>query len=345
MKLAGSPPSNASAQVRVLQSVIWSKGTNPYVRLLAESLPDGVSPLEFSWHRAIFGQYDILHMHWPEHLIRSQTSPLKSLVKTVLASALVARLRLTREPIVRTLHNLEPHEKWSKTSQRLGRRLDAMTTAWIAMDPIDATSVDGPVYVIPHGDYAPIFGSYPEIAPHEGLIVNFGHIRRYKGLEHLVDVVRDAQPYSQIRLRIVGPSDDAVLVESLVQSSIREPWLDVDPRLLSDEELATSIRSAELVVLPYEHLYNSGAAMLALTLSRPILLPETPMSTRLKAEVGDQWVHLYCGALSSRHLLDTLAVVRGRQKDSHPDLRMRNWSLLGREFASVYHERLAAPRR
>ncbi|MER2224998.1 MAG: hypothetical protein ABS976_25745, partial [Rhodococcus sp. (in: high G+C Gram-positive bacteria)] len=47
------------------------KTTNPYVVQLADSIRTcGASVRYFSWQTALFGSYDILHIHWPEVMIR-----------------------------------------------------------------------------------------------------------------------------------------------------------------------------------------------------------------------------------------------------------------------------------
>ncbi|GAA1510651.1 hypothetical protein GCM10009761_10960 [Agromyces terreus] len=240
------------------------------------------------------------------------------------------------------MHNVEPHETGSKLSRWLTHQFDEMTTAWITMDPVETNLYDRPVYVVPHGDYEPIYGSGPAVTVDEGLVICFGHIRRYKGLERLVSVVRTARSEYPLRLTIAGPPDDPELTRSLRKLSRIESWFDLDARRLSDEDLARSICSAELVVLPYEHLYNSGAAMLALTLSRPILLPATSMSRRLRAEVGSNWVHLYNQSLQSEDILSALRSIRDSLSDSVPDLQLRSWTLLGEQFATIYRDCLAS---
>jgi len=90
----------------VLQSVPEPKPTtNPYVVQLIRSLREaGVDVRAFSWRAALTSRYDVFHVHWPEILARGNT-PLRTLARQVALLALLIRLRVTRTPIVRTLHN------------------------------------------------------------------------------------------------------------------------------------------------------------------------------------------------------------------------------------------------
>ena len=81
--------------------------TNPYIVMLREALEGtpGVRVLTFSWRTALTADYDVFHVHWPDILASGQ-SPLKTLARQALLALLLLRLRLTRTPVVRTLHNL-----------------------------------------------------------------------------------------------------------------------------------------------------------------------------------------------------------------------------------------------
>src|SRR4051794_31037997 len=66
----------------------------------------GVEVQTFSWRRALRGGYSVFHVHWPEILV-SGRSRSKKLVRQCLFVLFLLRLRLTRTPLVRTMHNLD----------------------------------------------------------------------------------------------------------------------------------------------------------------------------------------------------------------------------------------------
>ena len=118
--------------VRVLQSFpVPTHTTNPYVTQLAECLeatPD-VELVHFSWRSALTSSYKVFHVHWPEAVIRDARLS-RAVVRHALFVGLLVRLRVARTPVVRTLHNLRPHEDTSFFTQRLLLRiLDRLTVA------------------------------------------------------------------------------------------------------------------------------------------------------------------------------------------------------------------------
>src|SRR3712207_1619825 len=64
---------------------------NPFIGLLLDSMPADVDVRGFTWRRALLGQYDVLHLHWPEQLLRGATKARSSL-KSVLFFLLLLRL-------------------------------------------------------------------------------------------------------------------------------------------------------------------------------------------------------------------------------------------------------------
>src|SRR4051794_22672058 len=103
------------------------KTTNPYIIQLIDSLDDLVDVELFSWRTAIFGRYDVLHVHWPEIFTRA-SSRQKTWARLGLTMALQARLAVTRTALVRTAHDERPHESASRAEGAVLRRWDSLTT-------------------------------------------------------------------------------------------------------------------------------------------------------------------------------------------------------------------------
>jgi hypothetical protein len=73
------------------------------------------------------------------------------------------------------------------------------------------------------------------------------------------------------------------------------------------ERLPGVVAACDLVALPYDELLNSGAALLALSFNRPILVPDRGAMADLRSAVGAEWVKLMPGALTCEVLADSLA--------------------------------------
>jgi beta-1,4-mannosyltransferase len=325
--------------MRVLQSFTEGRSTtNPYLVQLVMALRPRTVVFGFSWRRVLLGRYDILHLHWPERLCRG-TTPARSLARRMLLRAVLLRLRLGRIAVVRTLHNESPHEEVADAEAVLLRRLDALTAVWIALNPATtrppSARPGSPIVMIPHGDYRAWFERMPRPAPTPGRLVFAGLIRPYKGVEALIDAFT-ALPDDSLTLRIIGEPASPDLADAIRESSDLDERISHEFRYLADAELAEEIGRAELVVLPYRKMHNSGAALLALSLERPVLVPANEVTEWLAREVGRGWVETFAGPLSPDVLAGAISRVRETARSDRPDLSERSWPAIAERHREAY---------
>ena len=310
--------------------------SNPYNSLLMNSLSaePGVTVRPFLWRTALLGHYDLFHVHWPEILVNGH-SPLKKVVRQVLFCLLMLRLRITRRPLVRTLHNLELPRDISKVEIALLRWAERWTTYWVVINESTPIRKDLPHSLALHGHYRDWYAQYPMSQPTAGKIGFFGRIRRYKNAAGLVSAFRQTTDPA-LTLGVAGvPSSDA-LTQELVAMAGADPRIHLDFGFLDDAALVRHVSSSELIVLPYPEMHNSGSAFAALSMDRPVLVPENEVNTDLAKEVGDGWVFCYEGELSGRHLEDTLVALRRLPSGSRPNLTRREWPLIARQHVEAY---------
>jgi beta-1,4-mannosyltransferase len=325
------------ARIRVLHVLPAPNGTTQYVDHMIGAAPPGVEILTFTWFRAIFGAYDVLHVHWPEFLVRQRT-PAGRFVKVALAHLLLLRLELTETPVVRTAHNIAPHESGDRPERSFLEALDRRTALWIRLNPTTPLPDGVRSATIPHGHYRSVLPPDPGTRPEPGRLFQFGLIRRYKGIERLLDVFR-ALNDPVMRLTIVGKSQDAALAEHIAAIAAADDRIEARLEFVPDDVLAREVRRAELVVLPYQEMHNSGAALFALSLDRPVLVPRRAATDGLAREVGEGWVIMFDGVLQPADLLRAMAVARmTRDRGTRPHLDDRDWDLVGRRHAEVYRK-------
>jgi len=317
--------------------------TNPYLVQLVRSLPADVHVLTFTWRRALTASYDLFHLHWPENLPRG-TTRVRTAARQALTAALLLRLTVRRTPIVRTLHNTGPHEPGGRIERALLRWCDRRTTLWIRLTPSTVAPSDGPVVTIPHGHYRDWFADLPLAPAEPGRILFFGLVRRYKGVEDLLDAFAEVSD-GAARLRLVGrTTDDSV--RDRVELAVRaDPRIGARLEYVGDAELADEISRAALVVLPYRRLHNSGAAILALSLGRPLLLPSGSTAEELAAEVGPGWVETFTPPLTGGTLASALAHSTEPGRAAAPDLSGREWPAGGSAHAAAFRTAVAHARR
>lgn len=324
----------------VLQSVrALRETTNPYLSQLVEAVGGEVTVLTFGWRRALLGRWDVLHVHWPELLLRG-SDRWRTAARTLCFALLLLRLRVGRRAVVRTLHNVEPHEAAGPLEARLVRALERRTTVWIRLNaavPVPAAS-RGPRaedVVVPHGTYTDWFALHRVPDAVRGRLVLPGLLRAYKGVEELLaafSALRD----EDLSLHVVGRPDTPGMAATLRSAAAQDPRVEVTLGYAPDDVLAHEVGEAELVVLPYRTVQNSGVALLALSLGRPVLQPRNPLTEELAAEIGADWVLLHDGDLTAAALRSALDRCRHRPAGSRPDLSRRTWSAVGAAHVAAY---------
>ncbi|MCH1882704.1 glycosyl transferase [Agrococcus sp. ARC_14] len=325
-------------QLRVMQSFRAPRPTtNPYITMLDRALGDSgeVLHLRFDWRRALVGDYDVFHWHWPEGKLHGSTW-WRTAGKTALTAALWLRLRLShRIAVVRTVHNVELPDD-GRLRRALLARIERDADLLIALN--SETQLDGrPHARIPHGHYRDWYAGQPRAQRVRGRISAFGGVRRYKNVGVLVDAYADASSHrADLSLEIGGRPSTPELAETLQQRAESLPNVDMRLRFLPDDELVRLATQSELVVLAYRFMHNSGSVLAALSLDRPVLVPRNPVNEALALEVGDAWVHMYDGELRGDQLLAALAGVEAIPAGAQPDLTLREWARTAADHADAY---------
>ncbi len=324
---------------------------NPYNSLLYESLCTlGVEVREGLWHRRV-RQTAVFHCHWPEAFLHRPTA-LRCLASGLKLCAQVLTCRLLRIPIVWTVHNLKPHEqkrpqaaRWfywlfPKACAGLVFLSDVTRQAALAADPRLARL---PTCVIPHGHYRPVFPTPPNpeaararlgLAEHEDCLLYFGMIRPYKNVPALIrHFVAAALPNT--RLIVAGRViDNPMLCRELIEAAQNSPQVTLRLEHVPDDQLADLVAAARLVVLPYREIANSGSAILALSLNRPVLAPALGSLKELAAHIPGSWLRLYDGELSAEILLAAMAAPP--PSTATPDLTALDWPAIALQTLAFY---------
>jgi glycosyltransferase involved in cell wall biosynthesis len=187
----------------------------------------------------------------------------------------------SRHPRLITAHDVLPRE--ASPGQRAGQR-----ALYARMDAVivhsehgaarlrDEAGVDAAkVHVIPHGAFHDLAGlqaaALPdELGPRDGgpVALFFGLLRPYKGIDALLAAWSRAERPPGAELWLVGrPRMDVAELRATAPPGVR--WV---PRFVSDAELAAVFRAADLVVLPYRQIDQSGVLYTALAFGTPLLV-------------------------------------------------------------------------
>lgn len=313
---------------------------NPYTIMLTRSmagLPD-VEVRNFSWRGALLGRYDVFHVHWPEILVSGRT-PLRALARQSLFVALLVRLAATRTPWVRTLHNVDLPAGISRRERWLLGLADRRTALRITLNPFTPVPEGAPHVMIRHGHYRDWFAEYSRSDQEPGCVAFVGRLRRYKGVESLIEAFRALPAGVASRLVIAGLPSSPELGESLAELAAGDERIELRPAFIPDHDFVQLVTGAELVVLPYRDMHNSGTALAVLSLDRPVLVPANRVNEQLSGEVGLGWVHQFDDHLSAEAIHHALAVLRGTSaRREAPNLDAREWDDAARAHVSAYRQ-------
>lgn len=332
---------------RVMQSFRRPRATtNPYITMLDEALDSepSIEHVRFDWKTALFGRYDVFHWHWPEGKLHG-TTWWKSVGKYSLTALIATRHALSRRiAVVRTVHNVELPDD-NRPRLALLRFIDRHTTFYITLNGSTPKRHGVPHVLIPHGHYRPWYDRFQREHKVPGRLATFGGVRRYKNVSGLIDAFRDAsRTNDQLSLEVGGRPSSPELRHDLEQRSHDLPGVTLTLRFIEDDELVRIVSRAELVVLAYRFMHNSGSVLAALSIGTAVLVPRNAVNDALAAEVGDAWVQRYDGELTGDAIVSAQRAVAEIAEGEAPNLAQREWDVAGAKHSAAYSAAVATKR-
>jgi len=91
-----------------------------------------------------------------------------------------------------------------------------------------------------------------------------------------------------------------------------------------------------MIVLPYQKILNSGAALLALSFNKPVVLPRTEALSELQDQVGSDWVYLYDGKFDDAVLRDAVLWFGKQTTTAVAPLDCYDWDLIAEKTVTFY---------
>jgi glycosyltransferase involved in cell wall biosynthesis len=315
--------------MKVLAWPGWAnKYHNPYTALLCTWLQRmGMDVEEYKPRHLLFPQkIDVLHLHWPDGLFQ-EISPVRQLYKLALFFREMTLAKLWRIRIIWTAHNLRPHCRRNEVFEALFYKM------WLSM-------VDGMIFlshhsqsafherypksktiphcVIPHGHYRDLI--LEQRTPDEakrllGLplemryFVFIGKIRPYKNIPRLIECFKLAN-IDNWGLLIAGlPGNDAS-AQQLRALAASDPRITLNFELLTEEQFEIHTQAAELVVLPYQSVLNSGSLIYALSCNRCALVPKSETFCELRDLTKAEGIFMYEDVLKPEDLQNSIKNLR-----------------------------------
>lgn len=304
--------------------------------------------------------YDYAHVYY------LSPSALKTALKTVAFALDLAICRwLLGTRICWSLSNIQHHDPRPRRLERLASRILAFHCDWIRLfteDILDGAcrqlgASKDKFRVLSEGPLAEWYPSGLDathcrrllgLGESETAFVAFGLLRPYKGYEDLITAFRAVAPLHW-RLIIAGSPYDRAYFELLRGLAKGDARIWIFGRFVPLAEVQVFIKAADVMVLPYKEITNSGPANLAAGFEKPVVGPRKgvlPKILKRQAELLYEPGGLQ-GALESLKVLDRDALARlGREnRAEQSSLSWDDFRLLfeGTRFAPEIRETAPAP--
>lgn len=272
------------------------EGNNPYGPLLARAMAGlGVDleagydeDLSESWLVENRDRVDVLHLNWPSYMYN--TADMGESVRK--CSELIGHLTRARSlgyRIVWTVHNLYPHERPHPGLDRLARfAITHLATALIVHCEYGRTQVlnhfhrTHGIFTIPHGHFIDVYENKVSrvearrtlgIAPDGFVYLFFGNVKRYKGVERLLEAFSNLQG-EHLRLLLAAKVNSEYSADVVARARAGDPRILMQTaEFFPDEELQLFFNASDVMVLPFVDMLTSGSAITALSFARPVIAP------------------------------------------------------------------------
>lgn len=309
---------------------------------------------EYSHSKALLHKYDILHFHWPDGYI-NQPNFMKSIQRACLFVLVLLTSKAKGTKIVWTVHNVAPHDAYhAKFSQRFMNWFVKQCDGFIFLSeesqktflnyfkPLSTTHCS----VIPHGHYRQSYSAAIDknmakaelgLPQQKKVLLFFGMIKPYKNIDSLIQIFTESQLEEYI-LVIAGKPDSPQLEEQLRAKKLNNPSIHLFLEFIPDNQLHLYLSTADIVVLPYRSILNSGALLLALSFSKPVIAPHMGAFIALQKELGAAWVYSYEGDLQPNTLCNILGELEIMERPSLCPLEKYDWNKLAASTLNFYQQ-------
>lgn len=252
---------------------------------------------------------DVLHMHWTAPVCQRAETEAHATRNLERFRKALRSFRLRGGRIAWTIHNAVPHElhypqhelELMRLLARVADRIHVMSPATAEVLAPEVVLPAEKVIRVPHPSYVGIYPQASErlaaraslgVAQDSRVVLFLGQLRPYKGVGTLLAALRAVpnDEASAMTLLLAGKvrKEDRHALEAALPTHMHVVFR---PGFVPDQELGMWYAAADLTVLPYEQILNSGSAFLAATYGVPVVLPGE--ESLLQEFHGQPWVHYF----------------------------------------------------
>ena len=288
-------------QVLMVPSDCSKDSMNPYQTLLSQSLIAQETIVEnwpyyegkFPIYKAAVARkkfFNVVHIHWIYFYLSGKNKSLYFIsCLGFLLDVLVTKWSGLK--IVWTVHNSISHdsqfprlELWTRRQLvKLVDRVICLNKMTLEMIADEYQFIPAKAVVIPHGHYRDVYQKPIDLIearkelslPETGrLYLNLGLLRPYKGIESLLQVWGENQDiFAGDTLLIAGKPWDETYAKKLQELAEGMERVMIYPQFVEQNKLHLYFSAANVVVLPFKKILNSGSLILAMSFGKPFIAP------------------------------------------------------------------------
>ncbi len=230
---------------------------------------------------------DYIHFDWIQQYYYRRKHWMTTLLYPLFVIQIWLVVHVLGVKLVWTLHNIMPHDSPDDGVYLKARRYFAKKVDWIRVfsptTVTDAASIlsisEDKFIIVPEGSYV---SYYPNTTNRESarnkfsistdskVVLFFGSIRPYKGIEDLIIAFKNINVGHLI---IAGNCTNKSYANSLLDLIGESKSITFHSRGVSLTDIQFYMSCANVVVLPFKKIENSGSAILAMGFSKPIVAP------------------------------------------------------------------------
>lgn len=252
----------------------------------------------------------VLHLHWANPILQSESDPVKALHKFEQFKLKIIDIRRRGGRVVWTIHNAMPHEFHHYSLELalyrflsaevdiihvMGEHTFAATRNFYPLDRAKCVVIRHSSYIDEYPDFVGRKAARQRLNLRDGEVVLLcmGGIRPYKGLDDLFGAFATLSKLDpRLRLIISGKPGRTVNRPALDKQISSNRRVLANLEFVPDSELQVWLRAADVAVLPYKAILNSGSFHLASTFGLPIVAPNL-------GQIGDLADRPYVSAFAS----------------------------------------------
>lgn len=293
-----------------------NKSSNPYNYLLYSGIEnEDVEIQEFSFTRCLSLNYDLIHVHWPELYLNSNYF-IKAFLYSFMFILCLLITRLSGKKTVWTIHNLKPHKVKYQWLNKLFwpcylKLVDAVISLSKANEilffekftfqqKIDNT-------VIHHGLYDNCYENnitrevarkHFSIGEEKKVALFVGQVKTYKNVEILVKLFNEKLLSNDV-LIIAGKFETSDYYNEVSEAAKHNPNIIIHNKFIPDSDLQYYFNAADLCILPFKDIFNSGSALLAASFNTQVLVPYSDNFQEYQNEMGLSSISIYRDAINA----------------------------------------------